>query len=77
MASNKKEEVNMIVKIEMKTPDALDYAIKEAIGFEFSSDDDQYQELYEKLSKKFFKYGEYCEIEVDTETMKAEVVPCG
>lgn len=49
----------------IKSPDSIDYFLR-------SLDDDQ---LAEHFTEKFFKYGEYVTIEIDTFDMTARVVP--
>lgn len=78
----------------MKTPDALDDAIKEAIVAEypeFNGDIHEHKESCEiaemsrdndiedikKLSEKWFKYGEYLTVEIDTELGTCTVIEKG
>ena len=74
----------MKVRVTMKSPDALSDAIYDAverkrmIAVNDGTTDDfdaeyEREELYEELSK-WFKYGEYLTVEIDTDTGVAEVV---
>lgn len=53
----------------MKCPDALDYALQDI-------DDEDDLEEARKLAKRYFEYGEYVMIELDTVAKTAKVVPC-
>ena len=65
----------MILKVTMKSPDCLDFAIDEALS-SLDAESDEKAELneeYEELCKRWFKYGEYCTILIDTEKKTATV----
>jgi hypothetical protein len=65
----------------MKTPDAVDYAIEDALANEFTADsmidneaiEDSRDEL-EELCKLWFSYGENVTIEIDTDAKTATVM---
>ena len=66
----------MIIKVTFKDPDALDYAIEEALdGLKIDSlDEAEVNLVMEKRSKEireacseWFEYGEYVELHIDTE----------
>lgn len=73
----------MKFRITMKTPDALDYAIEDALGQEFGADihgmnsdetiQDRKDEL-EELCKQWFSHGECVTIEIDTKAKTATVL---
>ena len=67
----------MKIKVTMKNPDALDYAIAIAIDglgdLSLGEREEKHDELYEQLSK-WFKYGEYLTVEIDTEADTATVM---
>lgn len=74
----------MKFKVSMKCPDALDKAIenacdREVVGPEDSEElDIAYNDLVRKtenLCQKWFKYGEYLTVEIDTEQETCEVCP--
>ena len=71
--------------ISFKTPDAVDYAIKDALTYnqedEEGLDQDEIDELrdkreseFRKVADKFVSYGEYISVEFDTETQTATVL---
>jgi len=65
----------MKVRITMKNPDALMYAVNDAI--EDIEDEEKREEKREEIEaecKKWMKYGEYLVVEVDTETGTCEVI---
>lgn len=66
----------MKIKVTMKTPDALDYALKDAFSdYPIPEDgEDMEYEAREKLAK-WFRYGECLTVEFDTEAMTATVLP--
>lgn len=66
----------MKIKVTMKTSDALDCALKDALDSNPLPEerDDMEYEAREKLAK-WFKYGEYLTVEFDTEAMAATVLP--
>lgn len=71
----------------MKNPDAVAYAMDNAIAEYFEelgpiSDIEEYEEIKEeKINEiqtsfsKYIQYGEYLNIEIDTETNEAKVIP--
>ena len=74
----------MKFKIQMKDPDALYDAISDAIhaDTENIADDDERMAVKEvrrdkvgSLCTKWFKYGEYLTVEIDTEAQTCTVVP--
>lgn len=68
----------MKIRIHMKTPDAVEDAVAEAVKSGASGGEDSladFDEQMEKLSK-WIKYGEYIAVEFDTDAMTAAVVPC-
>ena len=80
----------MKFRVSMKCPDALHEAVKEAVeeSVDTSSvlgtlDGDEKDSIIESriekvrsLCSKWFKYGEYLEVEIDTEEATCVVVPC-
>lgn len=65
----------MKLKITFKTPDAVDYAIRDTfIPAESDEDSVTIKDIENKLSK-WVKYGEMITVEFDLEAMTAEVVP--
>jgi hypothetical protein len=56
----------MKVRVTLKDPDGIYDCLQEAIAD---------KELRTEVKYKFFEYGDYCEIEIDTEAMSAIVVP--
>jgi len=67
--------------IHMKTPDAVDYAIRDALPApEDESDEEAYWnheaewEQVTELCSKWFKHGEAVSIEIDTEAKTATVI---
>lgn len=77
----------MIFKVYMKDTDVLHEAIEEAISAELKRSglpDDEQEALreirHEKASEvagKWFEYGEYLTVEIDTEKETIRVVPSG
>lgn len=77
----------MKFKVTMKDPDCLHDAIREAVEAEvgklmglFASErktliDERIERVYEGCSKKWFRYGEYLDVEIDTDAGTATVVP--
>lgn len=74
--------------VTMKTPDALDEAIKEIEDTERSCFDGELSEndeeaIYDVLNEarnfasKFMRFGEYLTVEFDTKTKTATVIPGG
>ena len=59
----------MLVRVSMKCPDALDMAIDESI------EDEQERERVKDIASRWFKYGEYLTVEIDTDGQTCEVVP--
>lgn len=76
----------MKFKVSMKCPDALYESVQDAVGMSVKGLDisaEEREELAEiraekvrKDCSKWFEYGEYLVVEVDTEQMTCEVVPC-
>lgn len=73
----------MIFRVTMKCPDALERAIEEAAKNEMygeideDRDYEQYRQHVEEatvLCNKWFKYGEYITVEIDTEAKTCVVV---
>jgi len=76
----------MKIQISMKTPDAVEYAINQAVesedltrdcdGKEAMDEDERYEfeENLRETCKKWFRYGECVSIEIDTETGEATVL---
>ncbi len=62
----------MKFQVTMKAPDALYEAIRQAV-LKAPEDDDLRQELIEKC-ERWFKWGEYLTVEIDTEAMTCQVV---
>lgn len=73
------------ITISFKTPDAVDYAIKEFVEREFEEKtfDDEYERKYaiqdreneiKKKLEKWVSWGEAVEIEFDLDKMEAKVV---
>lgn len=75
----------MIFQVTMKDPDVLYDAINEALDEELKDWDedeaDAVREIrHEKLSEmagKWFEYGEYLTVEIDTDKQTIRVVPTG
>lgn len=75
----------MKIKVTMKDPDVLDDAITEAVANgmgEAPRDEDEREALAEvrrekarKLAAKWFEYGEYLTVEIDTDAGTCVVVP--
>ena len=72
----------MRISFTFKTPNVVEDAVvraledtvsKEVLDGEDGEFEAQVAALKEKLNTKFFKYGEYVTVEVDTVTMKATV----
>jgi hypothetical protein len=61
----------MKIRISMKTPDCIDRAIDELEPSDHEAED------IRRISKRFFRYEEYVELEIDTETETCIVVPKG
>jgi hypothetical protein len=61
----------MKIRISMKTPDCIDNAMHELAISDREVDD------IRRISKKFFRYDECVELEIDTETETCIVVPKG
>jgi len=55
------------LQIGFKTPDAVHYALEDL--------DEEERDAAEGAAAKWVKYGEYCTIEIDTETGEAKVLP--
>lgn len=49
----------------LKSPQGVDQGLSEIPD----------EETREMIKEKFFRYGEYCDIEIDTDTGEATVVP--
>ena len=65
----------MKIQITMKDPDALMYAVSDAI--EDIVDEDEKEEKKEEIEsacKEWMKYGEYLTVSIDTITKKCEVI---
>lgn len=70
----------MKFRVTFKTPDAVDYAMQNALRYDNSLDDEAAVELIhamEDVAEKFVQWGECITIEFDTETQTATVVPVG
>lgn len=61
----------MKLRVTFKTPDALEYALKDAA--EGTSEEDII--AMEHLTSRFVQYGEYVTIKFDTESGTATVLP--
>lgn len=59
----------MKIYVDMKTPDALDMAILDAVG------DEEVQDDIRSVANKFFRFGECITIELNTDDGTARVVP--
>lgn len=55
--------------VSMKNPDALDYAIGDA-----AAGDEKLVKTLKKLCEKWFTYGEYLDVEIDTEAKTCTVL---
>lgn len=77
----------MKFKVSMKDPDTLHDAIKLAVGKSLDavaiSEDDELEALAEvraekvrEICSRWFKYGEYLTVEIDTEAGTCTVLPC-
>ena len=56
----------------MKCPDALSAAIDDRIRHHHATDDEK--ERMREVSSKFFQYGEYLKVEIDTDKETATVL---
>lgn len=56
--------------ITLKDPDGLDYAITDALQHDYNATSDQLK----SIAKKWFEYGEYLTVEIDTETKSIKVL---
>lgn len=76
----------MKFKVTLKAPDALDYAIKEAVQNEMSDilthDEDERDDIAAcvngsavSAAAKWFRYGECLTVEIDTDTQTITVCP--
>lgn len=76
----------MKFKVSMKDPDTLHDAIQEAVDKELADDpklDDEERELLAEcrrekiagLCSKWFEYGEYLRVEIDTDAKTCTVLP--
>jgi len=74
----------MKIKVTMKCPDALDQAIEKAAEDEVggpmdsSEHDERWKDLVlqgKKVATKWFKWGEYVTLEIDTEANTCIVLP--
>ncbi len=75
----------MKFRVSMKDPDTLDDAIKGAVKRSLADlglDEDELEPLIERRSEKvqaictkWFRYGEYLEVEIDTDAQTCTVVP--
>lgn len=72
--------------VSMKCPDALDDSIKEAVRAEVDDieqiDDEEREDLaetradkYRDQARRWFRYGEYITVEIDTDAGTCVVVP--
>ncbi len=62
--------------VTLKTPDALYDSLQDAVQNETGGDEDRYHELFDetmKLCERWFKYGEYVTLEIDTEKKTCKV----
>jgi hypothetical protein len=77
----------MKFKVGMKDPDTLHDAIKRAVDVSFETmgplEDDEVDALAEvrrekmrDLCSRWFRYGEYLTVEIDTEAGTCTVIPC-
>jgi hypothetical protein len=69
----------MKVTLTFKSPDALEYGIRDAVEGEVARlGEDRYDDLVDEAEAacaKWVKYGEYVTIEIDTETGEARMLP--
>ena len=76
----------MKIKVQMKDPDTLQDAIEDAVKNDVSTmadlDDDEREAVIEKrkekvqeLAEKWFRYGEYLAVEIDTVEKTCTVLP--
>ena len=76
----------MKIKVQMKDPDTLQDAIEDAVKNDVSTmadlDDDEREAVIEKrkekvheLAEKWFRYGEYLAVEIDTDEKTCTVLP--
>lgn len=59
------------VQLNFKTPDVIDYAMQELHDSEQIFDENEVR----RLLKRFVRYGECINVEIDTDTQEAKVVP--
>lgn len=74
----------MIFKVYMKDPDVLHDGIDEALEKPDNLDEEEWELIKEKrheaaaeVASKWFEYGEYLTVEIDTEKETIRVVPIG
>ena len=76
----------MKIRVMMKDPDTLDDAIDEAIEADVASiaDEEEREAVAEvrkerahAVAKKWFEYGEYLQVEIDTEAKTCTVLAVG
>lgn len=67
--------------VTMKTPDALEFAIKDAVNAEaynlndpYGDEKDELEQRVKNLCKKWFKYGETVTLIIDTDKESCEVI---
>ncbi len=68
----------MKIHITMKTPSAVEDAIEQT-GLQIENEEQREKEQHEweKICKRYFEWGEYCVIEIDTEKNTATVLKVG
>lgn len=74
----------MIFRVTMKDPDTLYDAIDEQLDEELPSDNEEAEAVreirrsrYAEIASKWFEYGEYLTVEIDTDNKTIHVVPAG
>ena len=69
----------MKIRINFTDPDGVSYALDEAAEEsqlnEGEGTKEEHKEALKGMLKKWVRYGEYCEVEFDTETGTATVIP--
>jgi hypothetical protein len=68
----------MKIRVSLKTPDALEYAVRTAVARNENVTEDEYEDEKARImviAAKWFEYGEYIIVEIDTEAKTCVVIP--
>ena len=63
----------MKIRFTMKTPDMMDEISRQVARY--TKDDDETEVVTESVMARWFKYGEYLMVEIDTEANTGTVIP--